>query len=159
MNEPTFSHLVENKPGLVDISEKKATFRRAVAKARMSAPSELIKRLGQGIPLNQKGPVFETAIIAGTMAVKNTSSLIPLCHNIALSSIKFEIEIKEERIYIQCEVKTLAPTGVEMEALTGVSIAALTIYDMCKSFSSDIVIKTIYLQEKTGGKHDIKYRS
>lgn len=155
MSENTFSHLVDKRPGMVDISDKIATSRLALARAELEAPAEVIELLRKGQPLNQKGPVFETAIIAATMAVKNTSSLIPLCHNIALSSIKFDIGIINQTIEIKCEVKTLSNTGVEMEALTGVSIAALTIYDMCKSLSSNMVIGNIYLVKKTGGKHDI----
>lgn len=158
MNENTFSHIIDQKPGMVDISHKQSSFRVACAYARVKIPSVLLVKLTAGPQVNNKGPVFDTAILAGTMAVKNTAHLIPLCHPINLTSIKFDILIENEDIGIHCEVKTLANTGVEMEALTGVSVAALTIFDMCKSVSSEIVIDTIHVVKKSGGKHDYEAR-
>ena len=105
----------------------------------------------------KKGPVFQTAILAGIMAAKRTSELIPLCHPLALSKVGIDININDKReVVIQCTAKLSDRTGVEMEALTGASIAALTIYDMCKAFSHDIIIKETRLVEKTGGKSDYK---
>jgi cyclic pyranopterin phosphate synthase len=105
----------------------------------------------------KKGPVFQTAILAGIMAAKKTSELIPLCHPLALNKVGVEISINEKReVIIDCTARVSGKTGVEMEALTGASIAALTIYDMCKAFSHDIVIRETRLVEKTGGKRDFK---
>ncbi|MCA9507744.1 MAG: cyclic pyranopterin monophosphate synthase MoaC [Myxococcales bacterium] len=154
MNENIFSHIVDDQAGMVDISNKRTTLRQAQARGRVKIPAKLREQLSKSSQVNQKGPVFQTAILAGTMAVKNTAQLIPLCHNISLSSIKFDISLKDCVIEINCFVKTQANTGVEMEALTGVSVAALTIFDMCKSISSEIVIEDIHVVKKTGGKHD-----
>ncbi len=154
MKVPYFSHIVDERPGMVDISHKIPTLRCARAQVSLQCPNDLIELLKAGKPLNNKGPVFDTAIIAGTMAAKNTAHLIPLCHNIPLSSIKFEINYEATAVVISCEVKTQNATGVEMEALTGASIAALTVYDMCKSISS-LVISDLRLVKKTGGKNDL----
>jgi cyclic pyranopterin phosphate synthase len=105
----------------------------------------------------KKGPVFQTAILAGIMASKKTSELIPLCHPLGLDSCTVTIELNDsQEVEIICTVKTSGKTGVEMEALTGASVAALTIYDMCKGFSHHILIKETRLLEKTGGKNDFK---
>jgi cyclic pyranopterin phosphate synthase len=105
----------------------------------------------------KKGPVFQTAIIAGTMAAKKTADLIPLCHPLALEDLKIDIQVKDDSaVIIKCTAVITSKTGVEMEALTGASVAALTIYDMCKAFSHDIVIKETKLIEKTGGKSDFR---
>ncbi|MCK5678230.1 MAG: cyclic pyranopterin monophosphate synthase MoaC, partial [Flavobacteriaceae bacterium] len=105
----------------------------------------------------KKGPVFQTAIIAGIQAVKKTSELIPMCHPLIINGVDINIDIIDnENIKIICEVKIDGKTGVEMEALTGANIAALTVYDMCKAISQKMVIKEIKLIEKTGGKSDIK---
>ncbi len=104
---------------------------------------------------SSKGPIIKTAIIAGTMAVKKTSELIPFAHPLLLSAINFSTSWQGNKLSLSCEVKTRSNTGVEMEALTGVSVALLTIYDMCKSISSDMVIGEIKLFKKTGGKKDI----
>lgn len=105
----------------------------------------------------KKGPVFQTAILAGVMAVKKTSDLIPLCHPLAINKCSVDIEVNDNGdIVIDCMVKVSGKTGVEMEALTGASVAALTIYDMCKGFSHNIIIKETKLIEKTGGKSDFK---
>jgi cyclic pyranopterin phosphate synthase len=104
-----------------------------------------------------KGPVFQTAIIAGTMAAKRTHELIPFCHPLGLESCKISVAMNEQgEAVIDCRVRVHHKTGVEMEALTGVSVAALTIYDMCKALSHDIVIGDIRLQSKTGGKSDFR---
>ena len=105
----------------------------------------------------KKGPVFQTAIIAGIMAAKKTGELIPLCHPLGLENCKLVISLNEQReVVIDCTASITAKTGVEMEALVGASIAALTIYDMCKAMSHDIVIRETKLIEKTGGKRDFK---
>ena len=100
--------------------------------------------------------MFQTAIIAGIMAAKKTGDLIPLCHPLALDDCKIEIQINGQELVIDCTATITAKTGVEMEALTGATIAALTVYDMCKALSHDIIIKEIKLMEKTGGKNDFK---
>ena len=102
--------------------------------------------------MTKKGSITQTAIIAGTMSVKNTFNTIPLCHQIPISSIKFNIIPDDEGFHIECAVKTNGQTGVEMEALHGVSVAALTIYDMCKALTHDMTISEIKLEKKTGGK-------
>ncbi|AIE74572.1 MULTISPECIES: cyclic pyranopterin monophosphate synthase MoaC [unclassified Synechocystis] len=157
-----FTHLDENQqPRMVDISQKVAGDRRAVAQCKIQLPREIKDYLtGQDIVL-KKGPVIQTAIIAGTMAVKKTADLIPFCHTLPIHGCKFDVNIVNQdknslEIILQCAVNTNYKTGVEMEALCGASVAALTIYDMCKSISSEIVIKDTQLIEKTGGKADVK---
>lgn len=148
------THLDQNnQPNMVDISHKENTYRQASARGEVQLPLEMKPYLqGEDLILN-KGPVIQTAIIAGTMAVKKTADLIPFCHSLPLQSCKFTINIDEKLcVTIECEVKTTYKTGVEMEALCGVSVAALTIYDMCKSVSSNIVIKNTQLLSKMGGK-------
>jgi cyclic pyranopterin phosphate synthase len=106
---------------------------------------------------SNKGPVFQTAIIAGIMAAKKTGELIPLCHPLGLDNCKIDIHINElQEVVVECTTSLTAKTGVEMEALVGASIAALTIYDMCKAMSHDIVIKETKLMAKTGGKRDFR---
>ncbi|MBE9203561.1 cyclic pyranopterin monophosphate synthase MoaC [Synechocystis salina LEGE 06099] len=157
-----FTHLDENQqPRMVDISQKVAGDRRAVAQCIVQLPKAIKDYLtGQEIVL-KKGPVIQTAIIAGTMAVKKTADLIPFCHTLPIHGCKFDVNIIDQgqdylEIILQCDVNTNYKTGVEMEALCGVSVAALTIYDMCKSISSEIIIKNTQLTEKTGGKADVK---
>lgn len=153
----TLSHISEQKPTMVDLGNKAITDRRAVAEGHVKLPAPVGEILQATNFSTLKGPVFNTAIIAGTMAAKNTANLIPLCHPLMLRSIKLRIEQRSiENIFISCEVKALGPTGVEMEALTAVSVAALTIYDMCKALSTEIVIGPILLVEKKGGKRDFK---
>ncbi len=157
MGEPKLSHITDKgQPQMVDISEKKETIREAVARSVVEFPSRL--GIDQAHELKtKKGPVVQTAIIAGTMAVKKTSEMIPMCHPIPIEDVEIEIQKTGERFFeIQCRVKTSGKTGVEMEALTGASIAALTIYDMCKSLSHGIVIRETELLSKTGGKSDFK---
>ncbi len=152
------SHIdINNQPTMVDISEKSETQRLAIAQTQIQLPLSLKPYLqGEEIIL-KKGPVIQTAIIAGTMAVKKTCDLIPFCHQIPIESCKFEIQIDPTlNVIITCEVKTHYKTGVEMEALCGASIAALTIYDMCKAISPEIAISKTKLLNKTGGKSTFK---
>jgi cyclic pyranopterin phosphate synthase len=138
---------------MVDVSGKPETKRRAVASGKVLLSSATLEALRtQKTP---KGDPLEIARIAGIMAAKKTSGLIPLCHPISLSKVNVTAEIREYGVYLEGEAVTTARTGVEMEALTAVSIAALTIYDMCKAVQKDIVISDIRLESKTGGKHDI----
>ena len=131
------------------------TTRTAIARTLMVLGSEVIKSLKENNYSTKKGPVFQTAIVAGNMAVKKTSDLIPLCHPLAIGKCQIDININENNeIVIECMVKTEGKTGVEMEALTGCSVAALTVYDMVKSFSHNIIIKETKLISKTGGKSD-----
>lgn len=156
MDAKSLSHISNLSPTMVDVCEKPATERRAVAEGIVLVPASLGSALLDGSLVSPKGPIFHTAVIAGTMAAKNTPQLIPLCHPLALQSVKFTIEVLSvDAIQIRCEVKAKGPTGVEMEALTGVSIAALTIYDMLKALSCEITIKSVRLLEKSGGKHAI----
>ena len=150
-----FSHLNENgQPAMVDISGKADTFRIAVAESRVFLP-QIVRDQFQGQDIQtRKGGVFQTAIIAGIMAAKKTPELIPLCHTLLLDGCDVKIQLKGEEAVIRCTVKTTGKTGVEMEALTGASIAALTIYDMCKALTQDMVIRETKLISKTGGKHD-----
>jgi len=152
------SHIDENnRPGVVDVSGKAVTLRTATARGVVSVPEVVMAALSDGDIQTRKGPVFQTAIIAGTMAAKQTSNLIPLCHPLPLEGCKILIHAEPVGdIVIECSVKTHHKTGVEMEALAGASIAALTIYDMCKALSHDMVIKDIRLIEKHGGKHDLE---
>jgi len=139
---------------MVDISAKAVTSRIARARAVVHLGAEIIALLEDGEINTKKGPVFQTAIIAGTMAAKKTGELIPLCHPLGLESCKFQIEVEGNNVIIDCTAAINSKTGIEMEALTGASLAALTIYDMCKAMSHDIVIREIKLMEKTGGKND-----
>lgn len=152
-----FTHIDrKGNPAMVDISEKKISLRRAVARSIVALPAEVAKNLSGNNIITKKGSVFQTAIVAGIMAAKKTGELIPLCHPLGLDDCKIDINIDNENLIIDCTATTTGKTGVEMEALTGATIAALTVYDMCKSLSHDIVIKEIKLIEKTGGKNDFK---
>ncbi len=137
---------------MVDVSEKETTARRAVASAKVLLNEATIKLLREGE--NPKGNPLEIARIAGIMAAKKTSELIPLCHQINLSKVDVKTDITEFGVSLEAESKTTSQTGVEMEALTAVSVAALTIYDMCKAVQQDIQITEIQLKSKTGGKAD-----
>ncbi len=140
---------------MVDVGKKKVSRRYAKARAVISLPPEVALHLQDDEIQTKKGPVFQTANLAGVMGAKKTPDLIPLCHPIGLDKCKVEITSPfTGEVWIDCTVEVEAKTGVEMEALTGASIAALTIYDMCKALSHDIVIKEIKLIEKTGGKKD-----
>lgn len=156
-SEKRFSH-VDNQgnPTMVDVSHKGPTVRSATAKSTVVLNQEIMDRLTGDEIQTKKGPVFQTAITAGIMAVKKTSELIPLCHPLPIENCKISIATEGLEAKVTCTVSLTGKTGVEMEALTGASIAALTIYDMCKAFSHDIVIKETRLYEKTGGKNDFR---
>ena len=149
-----FSHIDQNnQPGMVDVSAKENTRRSATAQSIIDVGPELMALLEDGDIQSKKGPVFHTAIIAGTMAAKKTSELIPFCHPLPLESAKFTIEPSSDTlITITCTCITTGRTGIEMEALSGVSGAALTIYDMCNAFSKNMRTTETRLIEKTGGK-------
>ena len=153
-----FSHLNEKgHPKMVNVGDKKITKRKASAKATMFLGAEIISHFENKELTTKKGPVFQTAIIAGIQAVKKTSELIPMCHPLLINGVDIAIDIMDkETIEIICTVSMEGKTGVEMEALTGANIAALTVYDMCKSISQKMVIKEVKLVEKSGGKSDIK---
>lgn len=153
-----FSHIDnDNQPKMVNVIDKKITKRRAVARAKMHLGLEIVKLLNDSDLQTKKGPVFQTAIIAGVQAVKKTADLIPMCHPLPLDGIDIKISfIDDKEIQILCSVEMEGKTGVEMEALTGASVTALTVYDMCKAISQDMIIKEVLVLEKTGGKSDIK---
>lgn len=146
----------KGKPQMVDVSNKDVTRRTAWARSTVLLEDDIMKRLVDGELVTSKGPVFNTAIIAGTMAAKNTASLIPFCHPLNIDDIKIEVTTREDAAIIDCKVGVDGKTGVEMEAITGASIAAVTVYDMCKALSHDIIISETLLMEKTGGKSDFR---
>ncbi len=155
--EEKLSHVDESgNPQMVDVSDKQVTKRVARARAIVNVGAEILSQLKDNEIITKKGPVFQTAIIAGVMGAKKTSDLIPFCHPIGLEDCQIKISVKENKIHINSNAIITSKTGVEMEALTAASIAALTIYDMCKALSHDIVIEEITLMEKTGGKKDFK---
>ncbi len=142
---------------MVDVGDKKVTNRAATAKATMFLGADIIAHFEDKELITKKGPVFQTAIIAGIQAVKKTSELIPMCHPLLINGVAVDIGITDmENIEIVCTVSVEGKTGVEMEALTGATITALTVYDMCKSISQKMVIKEVKLVKKSGGKSDIK---
>lgn len=155
MSNAEFSHVSpEGQPRMVNVSEKAATRRTARARAIINPGPEILNRLEGGELITAKGPVFQTAIIAGVMGAKKTAGLIPFCHPLALEDCQVHISVQGDRIIIDTEAVLTGKTGVEMEALTAASVAALTVYDMCKALSHDIVIENIRLMAKTGGKKD-----
>jgi cyclic pyranopterin monophosphate synthase len=141
---------------MVNVGEKLVTKRTARARAAVSLPDAVLSAFEGGDIRSPKGPVFQTAIIAGVMAAKKTGELIPLCHPLGLEDcqIRIWLDAPKRRVEIECSVALTGKTGVEMEALTGASVAALTLYDMCKALSHDMAIEHIRLVEKTGGKRD-----
>lgn len=153
-----FSHIGDkNQPKMVNVGDKKITKRKAIAQAKMFLGKEIVSHFVNDDISSKKGPVFQTAIIAGIQAVKQTSSLIPMCHPLMINGIDIDIKVVDiKNIDITCKVEIDGKTGVEMEALTGASVTALTVYDMCKAISQKMVIKEIKLLGKTGGKSDIK---
>lgn len=153
-----FSHINDSgNPKMVNISQKRITKRIAIAKASMFLGKKVVNHFNNEELVTKKGPVFQTAIIAGIQAVKKTSDLIPMCHPLMINGVDIDIQIVDDQYAeVICKVIIDGKTGVEMEALTGVSTACLTIYDMCKSISQEMIIKEIKLIEKTGGKSDIK---
>lgn len=155
------THLSESdQPRMVDVSQKAVTTRTAVATCLVQLGSELLGLMNDGELKNKKGPVLHTAILAGIQGTKLTSQLIPLCHPLPLDSSQVEIEpLDTEHLLVTCTARTTGKTGVEMEALTGASVAALTLYDMCKSANPAIVIRDLKLVKKTGGKSDYPTQS
>ena len=145
-----------NRPTMVDVSNKVASQREAHARSCVELPDVVLSQVAEDEIATKKGPVFATAIIAGVMAAKKTHELIPFCHPLGLDSCKVSIELDGSRAVIDCRCKVTHKTGVEMEALTGASVAALTIYDMLKALSNDIVISETKLMSKSGGKQDFK---
>ena len=147
----------DGNPAMVDVGAKAITHRVAIAEAKMFLPDVVMKELeGEELVL-AKGPVFQTAIIAGIMAAKKTGELIALCHPLGLDHCDVSVSVNDKNeITIQCKASVHGKTGIEMEALTGASIAALTVYDMCKALSHDIEITSVRLIEKSGGKRDFK---
>lgn len=151
--EEKLSHFDERGNAImVDVSEKAVTKRTAVATGTIQVSSAIMEAVSQGRV--QKGDVLGVATVAGIMGVKQTSSLIPMCHPLPVlkCSVDFKLKPQEGEIQVFCTVKTEGKTGVEMEALTGVNTALLTIYDMCKAIDKKMVIGNIHLIEKTGGK-------
>lgn len=144
----------ENRPTMVDVGDKAVTRRTAHARAIVEFPPDTLPQ-GEQALRTKKGPVFDTAIIAGVMGAKRTHELIPFCHQIALDNCQIGIRWGEAgEIVIECTVSATHKTGVEMEALTGASTAALTVYDMCKALTHGIRIREVALVSKTGGKRD-----
>jgi cyclic pyranopterin phosphate synthase len=139
---------------MVDVGAKAVTARSAVAESRVRLPAQVAAQLRSAGYATAKGPVFHTAIVAGTMAAKRTHELIPFCHPLGLEKCRVTIEPDGDDLVIRCEAGVHHRTGVEMEALTGASVAALTIYDMCKALSHELVIGPTRLLEKRGGRSD-----
>lgn len=155
-SDPSWTHLdPDHTPAMADISAKPVTVRTAVAGAELRLPSVVLAQLRDGDIRSPKGPVFQTAIIAGTLAAKQTSALIPFCHPLPLDAVRITIKPPESGVLrIEAVVKTSHKTGVEMEALVAASVAALTVYDMCKAFSPAMEIHRVRLLNKRGGKSD-----
>ena len=159
---PQLTHIdPQGNPTMVDVGDKAITTRLARAQSKVILSDEILKVLRHQENASEiytkKGPVFQTAIIAGTMAVKKTSELIPFCHPLPIEHCKINIHFNEAKeVVIDCTVRVTGKTGVEMEALTGAMVAALTIYDMCKALSQNIIIQETQLMEKTGGKTDFQ---
>ncbi len=137
---------------MVDVGGKAVTRRTAHARVTVDFPAQAARHLAEHDFATAKGPVFQTAIIAGVLAAKRTHELIPFCHPLGLEDCDIEIHMEGDQAIVDCRVSLHARTGAEMEAMTGASVAALTVYDMCKSLSKGIVIREARLIEKTGGK-------
>jgi cyclic pyranopterin phosphate synthase len=152
-----FTHVdAGSRPSMVDVSDKQVTLREATAESRLRLPAAVAAALRESGFATAKGPVFQTAIIAGVMGAKRTHELIPFCHPLGLERCKVEIDLDgETEVLIRCTVTVHHRTGVEMEALTGASVAALTVYDMCKALSHEIEIVAIRLVHKRGGRRDV----
>lgn len=146
----------DGRPAMVDVSGKAVTARAATASCRVKFPADIAAQLRNNGLQSKKGAVIDTAIIAGTLAVKRTHELIPFCHPLPIDGIRFAIDWAGEReLEILCTVNVVHRTGVEMEALTGATVAALTVYDMCKALSHAIVLGPAKLVGKRGGKRDV----
>ncbi len=155
----TFTHIDEQgRPAMVDVGDKQVTARVAAARAILDLPPAVAEQLVEGEISSPKGPVFSTAILAGVQAAKKTPDLIPLCHLVPLDDVSVEITPSEDgrELVVDCRAKATHKTGVEMEALTGATMAALTIYDMTKALSRDVVVREVRLMEKSGGKDDFR---
>ena len=151
MTEPTFSHLDDKgNAHMVDVGDKSATKRRAVARATVNTTAEVTAAIADGSM--KKGDVLAVARIAGIQAAKRTSDLIPLCHPLAITKVSVDLAVNGSSIEIEAIVETVGQTGVEMEALTAASVAALTVYDMCKSADKAMTITDVALWEKSGGR-------
>jgi cyclic pyranopterin monophosphate synthase len=143
-------------PRMVDVGAKPATARQATAQALVRFPAGVARALRAAGMRAKKGPIIDTAIIAGTMAVKRTHELIPFCHPLAIERCEFSIRFASPtKLAIQCTVAVTHKTGVEMEALTGAAVAALAVYDMCKALSHEIVVADVRLLQKSGGKRRV----
>jgi len=155
-----FTHVdEERRPAMVDVGAKAVTHRVAVAEARVRFPAAVAEALRQAGFATTKGPVFHTAIVAGVMAAKRTHELIPFCHPLGIENCRIDVDMNEhDEAVVRCRVSVHHKTGVEMEALTGASIAALTIYDMCKALSHEIVVAELRLLEKHGGRREVSQR-
>ena len=146
----------QNRPSMVDVGDKAVSRRTAVARARVLFPEDTLPSTGDTLR-TKKGPVFDTAIVAGVMAAKKTHELIPFCHPIPLDDCQIHIQRRGAgEIVVECRVRATYKTGVEMEALTGATAAALTIYDMCKALTHGIRITDVALVSKSGGRHDYR---
>jgi cyclic pyranopterin phosphate synthase len=156
---PKLTHLNDaGQPAMVNVGPKASTARLARARANVRVGADILALVTAGDLPTRKGPVFQTAIIAGVMAAKKTADLIPLCHPLGMDDCQITIEaVQPDRLRIECTARVTGKTGIEMEALTGASVAALTVYDMCKAMSHSIVIEEIRLLEKTGGKSDFRF--
>src|SRR6202000_2980422 len=153
MSRSGLTHLdSKNRPTMVDVGAKEVTHRVAVAEARVRLPRAVALALRKSGHRTKKGPVFDTAIVAGVLGAKRTHELIPFCHPLGLESCRIVIDLEGDAAVIRCTVSVHHKTGVEMEALTGASVAALTVYDMCKALSHDIIIGGVRLLAKDGGK-------
>lgn len=151
MSEPTFTHLDgSGHARMVDVGDKAVTRRRAVARATVHTTAEVARSIADGSA--KKGDVLAVARVAGIQAAKRTSELIPLCHPLALTKVTVDLTVGATSIAVEATVETTGQTGVEMEALTAASVAALTVYDMCKSADRAMTITDVALWEKSGGK-------
>ena len=153
----TLTHLdADGRPAMVDVSGKAVSARQALAECRVRFPAAVAVQLRAAGLRSAKGGIVDTAVTAGTMAVKRTHELIPFCHPLPIDGVRIAIDWHGEReLRIECGVKTVHRTGVEMEALTGATVAALTVYDMCKALSHAIVIGPAKLVGKRGGRRDV----
>ncbi len=158
MSQQGFTHIdASGNPSMVDVGDKPITKRVAKARSILVLDDAIMAKLQNEEIHTKKGPVFQTAIIAGVMAAKKTGELIPLCHPLGLENCQIVIAVNSNNeVEIVCTASLTGKTGIEMEALTGASVAALTIYDMCKAFSHNIIIKETRLIAKSGGKRDFE---
>ena len=156
LEDNMLSHVDQkNNPKMVNVTEKNASLRTAIASCKVLLPNEFANLVINNDIITKKGAVFSTAIVAGTLAAKKTHELIPFCHPLSIEGCKINIEYSAQlEITVTCSVELFGKTGVEMEALVGANIAALTIYDMCKCISHDIRISDVHLVKKQGGKSD-----